>query len=106
MVHVEPTERIISAYGAKENKAWMEHRRFRQPIREYRNLVVHDVQLGTIRAGDQNLMPNPTRSARTPVSPRSNTHSTTTCDYKKTSSSEKNRCNATSSRATNDSTTF
>ena len=57
MVHVSPQERIICRYIEKQNKAWKEYNRFRQPIREYRNKVVHDVQLGTVRVGKINLMP-------------------------------------------------
>jgi hypothetical protein len=58
MVPVDPTESIISAY-TKNNNGWKEFIRFRQPIREFRNRVVHNVQLGTIRDGGKNLMPRP-----------------------------------------------
>jgi hypothetical protein len=57
IVRVSPREKILCKYFERQNQAWQDYKRFRQPIREYRNKVVHDVQLGTVRVGRINLMP-------------------------------------------------
>jgi|SRR5579859_2249997 len=57
IVHVGPREKILVGYFDRRNQAWKDYRSFSQPIREYRNKVVHDVQIGTVRVGKINLMP-------------------------------------------------
>jgi hypothetical protein len=57
IVRVAPRDKILCKYHERQDQAWREYKRFSRPIREYRNKVVHDVQLGTIRVGKINLMP-------------------------------------------------
>jgi len=57
IVHVGPRDKLLCRYFERQNTAWKEYKRFSRPIREYRNKVVHDVQLGTVRVGKINLMP-------------------------------------------------
>jgi hypothetical protein len=57
IVRVAPRDKILCKYYERQDQAWKEYKRFSRPIREYRNKVVHDVQLGTIRVGKINLMP-------------------------------------------------
>jgi hypothetical protein len=52
LVHVDPRDKIKG-----QDQAWKAYRSFSVPIREYRNKVVHDVQIGTVRVGNINLMP-------------------------------------------------
>ncbi len=52
LVHVEPRDKIN-----RQDQAWKAYKSFSAPIREYRNKVVHDVQIGTVRVGKINLMP-------------------------------------------------
>ena len=57
IVRVSPRDKILCRYFEKQDAAWKDYKRFSRPIREYRNKVVHDVQLGTVRVGRINLMP-------------------------------------------------
>ena len=57
IVRLAPRDKILCKYHERQDQAWKEYKRFSRPIREYRNKVVHDVQLGTIRVGKINLMP-------------------------------------------------
>lgn len=57
LVRVGPREKLLCRYFERQDAAWKEYKRFSQPIREYRNKVVHDIQLATIRVGRINLMP-------------------------------------------------
>ncbi len=57
IVRVAPRDKILCRYFERQDHAWKEYKRFSRPIREYRNKVVHDVQLGTIRGGKINLVP-------------------------------------------------
>ncbi len=56
IVHVEPRDKI-----KQQGQAWKAYKSFSVPIREYRNKVVHDVQIGTVRVGNINLMPKITK---------------------------------------------
>jgi hypothetical protein len=57
IVRVGPRDKILCRYFERQDQAWKDYKRFTRPIREYRNKVVHDVQLATIRLGKINLMP-------------------------------------------------
>jgi hypothetical protein len=61
LVRIGPREGIICRYVGRTDAAWTQYARFSGPIRAFRNRVVHDVQLGTIRVGSINLMPRPER---------------------------------------------
>jgi hypothetical protein len=52
IVHVDARDKI-----KRQDQAWKAYKSFSGPIREYRNKVVHDVQIGTVRIGGINLMP-------------------------------------------------
>jgi hypothetical protein len=52
LVHIDPREKI-----KRQGEAWKAYNAFSAPIRQYRNKVVHDVQIGTVRVGKINLMP-------------------------------------------------
>jgi hypothetical protein len=48
---------LILAKIRRRDQAWNAYKSFSGPIRQYRNKVVHDVQIGTVRVGKINLMP-------------------------------------------------
>ncbi len=52
LVHLDPRDKI-----KRQDQDWKAYKSFSGPIREYRNKVVHDVQIGTVRVGRINLMP-------------------------------------------------
>ena len=57
LVRIGPRDRILVKYCERRCTAWKEYRRFSGPIREFRNRVVHDVQIGTIQVGKIHLIP-------------------------------------------------
>jgi hypothetical protein len=59
IVHVPPKNEVT-----RNCKAWGAFRKFAAPIRQYRNKIVHDVQIGTIRVGKINLIPKPEKISR------------------------------------------
>ncbi len=52
LIHVDPRDKV-----KRHDQSWKSFKSFSGPIREYRNKVVHDVQIGTVRVGKINLMP-------------------------------------------------
>lgn len=57
LVRVGPRDKILVRYFERQNQVWKAYKRFSGPIRQFRNKVVHDVQIGAVRVGKINLMP-------------------------------------------------